>query len=664
MIGRTISRYRIVSQLGAGGMGVVYAAVDLRLGRSVALKFLPEDLAKDAGAVDRLRFEARAASALNHGNICTIYDIDEYEGQPFIAMELLKGQTLRERLSGGPLKVHQLVDIGIQIADALAAAHRENIVHRDIKPANIFLTERNQVKILDFGLAKLTTDLVSSGTTRMTRDQVTAEGVTLGTISYMSPEQATGEELDGRTDLFSLGVVLYECATGRLPFPGKTSAVILEAILNRAPVAPIVLNPEIPVRLQEVINNSLEKDPQLRYQSGADLCADLRRVRRDLESGHSQTVRTVERSQPGHSSGEGQPVTGSRPGKYRALTGTAVALLALAAAVFYVRGSREPAPAPAASAVAARSEADLQSRLDLANGSLEAKNYRGALAYAGQVLAIAPDHAGAAKIRDEARTMLARFDAAIADARRQADAGDIRAATQALEAARAIDPTSPSVIEIAARLADQVRTRNDAVRQRDVTARPAAPLPTTPTPSATSTKTPAPLPIPSGNQSPPAPVQPPPSQTSVATVQPVAPDVPAPAARPTPPPQEAAPAERIAREPARGAAPAGEDEDAALRRVVANYARAIETKDLALFRTVKPNLSREEERRLADGFRAVAAQRVELNVLSIDRRGQDASVRVRRRDTIQAAGRPQVTDTQQTITLARTDAGWVIVEIR
>jgi len=286
VIGRTVSHYRIVGQLGAGGMGVVYAAEDDRLGRPVALKFVPEDMAKDQQAIERLRAEARTASGLNHANICTIYDIGEYDGRPFIVMELLKGQTLRERLTSGPLKVHDAVELGIHVADALDAAHHRGVMHRDIKPANLFLVERGQVKILDFGLAKLVRQQMSSTTTGPTRDQ-TAEGVTLGTVSYMSPEQVTGEALDGRTDLFSLGVVLYECLTGHQPFTGKTSAVIFSAILTRAPLAPIVFNPDIPIRLQDVINNCLEKDRELRYQDAAGLRADLKRVKRDLESGHS-----------------------------------------------------------------------------------------------------------------------------------------------------------------------------------------------------------------------------------------------------------------------------------------------------------------------------------------------------------------------------------------
>ena len=293
LIGRTISHYRVIAPLGVGGMGVVYRGEDVRLGRPVAIKFVADDFANDAQAVARLRAEARAASALNHPNICTIHDIGTEEGHPFIVMELMEGQTLRDRLVRGHLKPHELVDLGIQAADALQAAHSAGIIHRDIKPANIFLTSRALVKVLDFGLAKLTAvhPGPDSATTLATAD-LTVAGTTLGTVTYMSPEQAAGEELDGRTDLFSLGVVLYECATGRQPFEGKTHALVLSAILNRAPTAPTTLNHELPLRLQEIILTCLEKDRELRYQSAADLRADLKRVRRDLESGRLATAVT------------------------------------------------------------------------------------------------------------------------------------------------------------------------------------------------------------------------------------------------------------------------------------------------------------------------------------------------------------------------------------
>ena len=670
MIGRMVSHYRVVSQLGTGGMGVVYRAEDVRLGREVAVKFVSDDFAHDQQVLDRLRTEARAASALNHPNICTIYDVGEDEGRPFIIMELMKGHTLRDRLSGGPLRVHFLVDIGIGIADALHATHADGIIHRDIKPGNIFLTERNQVKVLDFGLAK-TTSVTDPATTGDTMSKTVA-GVTLGTVSYMSPEQATGEELDGRTDLFSLGVVLYECATGRHPFPGKTPAVILSAILNRAPQAPVTLNPELPLRLQEIINNCLEKDRELRYQSAADLGADLKRLRRDLDSGNSRAVQSFSQGSAARTtvragSGPRVETRGADPSQRSVphapsrpwVAGAALAgTVAIGAYVWWPSPVAPPPPAATEGPDAALlSEAAIESRLLLGRSSLRGRNYRAAKASAEEILAVDATHAEAIRIRDEAAEMLSRFDAAIVDARARLSAGDVQGTARALEAAREIDAAAPSLLEISSRLSDLVRTRD--LTARDEARRPAPsvrPSATAPRPDRADPPVAAPTQAaaaPAGGTTP----------EPVATPPPSTPLVRSPEAPTSPGPQVNASSPSSSLPPPSAAELAAADE-AAIRRVVATYGRAIERKDLTLFRSVKPNLSADEERRLAEGFRAVSSQEVTLTITSLDRQGDRATLDVRRQDVVTVGGRQQRVESQQRLSLARSGGGWVITDIR
>jgi hypothetical protein len=616
MIGRTVSHYRILSPLGSGGMGVVYLAEDARLGRQVALKFLPASFSQEAKALERFRVEARAASSLSHPAICAIYDVGQDGDTPFIVMEALKGETLRERIAKGAMKVADVLDVGIQLSDALEAAHSQGIVHRDIKPANIFVSDRNRVKVLDFGLAKLTSSpssLSSASDTTSSPDrahrthsnQITQPGTALGTVSYMSPEQARGEHIDSRTDLFSLGAVMYEMVTGNQAFGGSTTAVVYDAILNRAPRPIAQLNPLVPPRLETVIATALEKERDLRYQHASDLQAELRRIRRDLEAGSfvaGHSVATAGReSRPARSGPGTVPARGGVPWLVRTLIAVA-ALAIIAAAVLLWRGQGtevDRSAAPTEQATAAPSAAP------------------------------APGNQP----------------------------------PPVVEPSPAIPTQDPPPRVTPQTAAPQPQPRPTPVPQPPANERaavspsPAAtpPPPTTTQPGAATTPPPAPVnpPVTPPADTPPAEEAKPPLPAPAPAPEPIA---------PPPPVQPAAPPARAAAPPEPAPSAPVETDEAAVRRVIRIYEQAIETEDIALYRSVRPGLTRAAETVLMNSFRQIDGQEIEIRVENLRIEGRTATARIVRRDTLTTAGRRQTQNSTQTMRFEKTETGWIIAE--
>ena len=703
MIGQTLSHYRILGALGAGGMGVVYLAEDERLGRQVAVKLLPADAVKNQQALDRFRLEARTASSLSHPGICAIYDIGVHESAPYIVMELLRGETLRERVARGPMKIADVLDIGIQLADALGVAHAQGIVHRDIKPANIFVGDKLRVKILDFGLAKLArerldeaaaADVTAAASPPRFDNHLTTPGTAIGTVSYMSPEQARGEDVDPRTDIFSLGVVLYEMVTGRQAFVGSTSAVVFDAILNRAPMSPVLLNPDTPPRLQDAINTALEKERELRYQHAADLEADLKRIRRDLQSGATASVRhagsesivaqpiasptanttlTPPVTAPTTAASAAQPVPGSGPSPAAGrrplwLLAGLVGAGALVAALWLPSGGRVPVSAPEQEVQVAAEE------VRRARVRFDARDYRAALAEASAALTHDPGNAEAAKIKADAESRLAELEGLLEQATRAIAANDAVQAAGLLARAQELAPGDGRVAEVSARLRDVEPPPRAAVRPEPrplpppAAARqePPASPPSRTAPAAglgTPPATPPPSPPPVVTPPPPVVMVPPPTAPPPPVV--TAPEPPKVERRPepvaeTPPP---APAPARVEPPAPPPAPARESDEAAIRRAIATYERAIESEDLALFRSVRPGLSADEERRLRASFDQVTRQQIDIRIETITVTGDTATARLARQDTVDMGGRSQTSRSTQTMRLSRRGADWIIVEL-
>jgi serine/threonine protein kinase len=641
MIGRAVSHYRVLSPLGSGGMGVVYLAEDERLGRQVALKFLPPESAASRQALERFRVEARAASSLSHPGICAIFDIGDDEGTPFIVMEALRGESLRDRINRGPLKVADLLDIAIQLADALDAAHAQGIIHRDIKPSNIFIGDKNRTKILDFGLAKLaqasgprSSNAATRALNASTHRDLTIPGSALGTVSYMSPEQARGEEVDTRTDLFSLGVVLYEMATGIQAFGGSTQAIVFDAILNRTPHPISHINPSIPPRLEALITTSLEKERELRHQHASDLEAELKRIRRDLESG---TLAAISRTTVTSAADRRTPSTPSTapaeaaPAKSRTwiwIAAGALVVLALGYGGFSLWSDTESQQAAVATPPA-----------------------QTPVAPPIEVSPPAPAPAPAEPVPSPPAV----------PPKPQETTPPVRPTPQPQQPVRPTPEPRPQTTQPTVTPQPQRPQGNVSTPASD-TVPPPTPSPAVPSaPQPTQTQAPAPVAPPSAPS--PAVTQPqspqvePPVTQQPATQQPAAQQ---PAA--TPPPRQAAAPTPLPSTPA-PTSPVESDE-AQIRGVLRTYERAIETKSVDLFRSVRPGLSAAEETRLRAAFSQVDSQQVDITVEDLRMEGRTATVRIARRDTIMSGGRRQANASRQTLRMEKAAGGWIITEIR
>jgi serine/threonine protein kinase len=622
MIGRAISHYRVLSTLGSGGMGVVYLAEDERLGRQVALKFLPAESVTNRQALDRFRVEARAASSLSHPGICAIYDIGEDEGTPYIVMEALRGESLRERINRGPMKVVDLLDIGVQLADALDAAHAQGIIHRDIKPSNIFVGDKNRAKILDFGLAKLTQAATpSSGSLTRALDasthrELTRPGSALGTVSYMSPEQARGEEVDTRTDLFSLGVVLYEMATGIQAFGGSTQAIVFDAILNRAPQPITHINPVVPPRLEALIATALEKERDLRQQHASDFEAELKRIRRDLESGSlvaSSVSRTVIVPAAERRSATTSAAKAAAPPPSRTWIWVASALVVIALAItgFILWSNNRSRVAQVA----------------VANPP------------ASTPTPTPPATVNTAPVPPPSATP---EPAPAEPARPQGTIAPGRPAPlpQPQQPARPTAEPRPQASQPGVTPSPQRPPANGSTPGTVVVPAPSPNAGTTP-PQTTAAPSPAASPAPAPAQPQPAPpaaeppaVQPPPRNAAV-----------------TPPPAAIPPTSPV------------ESDEALVRGVLRAYERAFETKSIDLYRSVRPGLSAAEESRLRTSFSQIDSQQVDIVVEELRIEGRSATVRLSRRDTIMSRGQRQTATSRQTLRLDKAATGWIISDI-